>query len=106
MIAAGKMKARVTISARDAGLDGAGQPVDTWTVIASRIAADVRYPSGVSEIRAGADSETLKASVRIRYRTDLDAGMRVAHRSRVLNIRAVVPNHADGYVDLICEAVS
>ena len=105
MINAGMLSERITIAARDAGKDAAGQPVNTWTTVAT-VWADVRYPSGLSEIRNGADRETLKASIRIRYRADLNAGMRVTHRGRVLDIRAVAPNHAENYVDLICEAVS
>lgn len=105
MIAAGKYDQRIVIESRSAGQDAAGQPSETWTTLA-HMWADVRYPSGLSEIRSGADRETLKASIRIRYRAAVNAGMRVIHRGRTLEISAVAPNYNAGYVDLICKAIA
>lgn len=105
MIAVGKYNQRVTIEARTAVQDAAGQPVDTWSVVAT-VWADVRYPSGLQAIRAESEVSIVKVSMRIRYRADINAGMRVTHRGTVLDIRAVTPNYSAGYCDLICEAAT
>lgn len=96
---------RVTIQARTSGQDEIGQPVETWADVAT-VWASVAYLSGLQAIKAGADVSILKASVRIRYRTGLDAGMRITHGAVVFDIKAVLPDARKQYVDLVCEVVS
>ena len=48
-----------------------------------------------------------KVSIRIRYRTDLHAGMRVVHGATVYNIKAALPDfERQVHTDLVCEGVS
>jgi SPP1 family predicted phage head-tail adaptor len=104
MLAAGTLKDRIVIERQTTGTDAIGQPIDAWSVVANPL-ANIRYPSGVSTIKSGADVSTVRASIRIRYRAGLDAGMRVTATGRVFDIKAVLPNRAEGYVDLVCECV-
>ena len=67
--------------------------------------ANVRHVSGLQAIRAGADVSVVQVSVRIRYRTDINAGMRLLHGSDVYDIRAVLPESGRQYVDLVCQKV-
>ena len=47
----------------------------------------------------------MKTSIRIRWRTDIEAGMRVVHGMAVYVIGAVLPDHAGRvFVDLVCGA--
>ena len=102
----GNLRHRVTLQQLAAGQDALGQPVQTWSAVATSIAADVRYLSGLATIRSGADASLTKASVRLRYRTGINAGMRVLHGTTVLDIRAVLPAPRKDYLDLVCEVVN
>lgn len=58
-------------------------------------------------IKADADTSSVKASVRIRRRTDVDAGMRVYLGAVVYEIKAVLPDEeARDRLDLACEVVN
>jgi len=100
----GKLKNRIRIQQRGAGQDELGQPVDTWADLAT-VWADIAHPSGLQSIRADAESSVVKASIRIRRRADVTAGMRVVYGTTVYDIQAVLPNERSrDYVDLVCEA--
>ena len=100
----GEMTHRVTLQQLSSGQDSVGQLVQTWTTVASRISADVRYPKGVQLLRNNAEVSIVQASVRIRYRPAA-AGMRVLHDSAVLDVRAVLPDERKRFIDLVCEVV-
>jgi SPP1 family predicted phage head-tail adaptor len=46
----------------------------------------------------------VRASIRIRYRTDITAAMRVTDGSTVYQVKAVLPDSGRQYLDLVCEA--
>lgn len=96
---------RVTLRTRAAGQDAIGQPVLTWTDVAT-VWANVRYNSGAESIKAGADTSVVKASIRIRYRAGVLADMRAVHGTEVFEIKAVLPAKRKGYVDLVCEVIN
>ena len=49
-------------------------------------------------------TSTLKASIRIRYRTGIDAGMRVLHGGVVYQVLAVLPDVAGReFIDVVAE---
>lgn len=102
MLSAGKFNQRINIEQRSTAQDAVGQPVETWALVAA-VWASVRHPSGLSAIKADGDVSVVKASIRIRYRTGLNAGMRVTHGSEIYDIKAVLPNRPEGFVDLVCE---
>jgi SPP1 family predicted phage head-tail adaptor len=97
---------RIAIQQRSASQDVLGQPVETWTDVAA-VWASIKHPSGLQAIKAEADVSLVKASIRIRWRTGIDAGMRVLHGAVVYDIRAVLPDVAGRqYVDLVCERIA
>lgn len=89
------------------GSDIVGQPVDIWdVVVAERVFADIRHPSGMETIRAGASVSTVRTSIRINRRRDVDASMRVQHGADVYEIRAVLPDEVEGqFMVLVCERI-
>lgn len=98
---------RVTIKSRDSGQDSIGQPVDTWTAVATDIAAGIATLSGLETIRAGEVSSVTKASIVIRWRTGVDSGMRVYHGSTVYEIKSVQPDYERrDRVFLVCETTN
>lgn len=103
---AGQLTRLVTIRRRSAGEDALGQPVNTWADYATAW-ADVRHQSGMESLKADARMSTVKASIRVRYRTDLTAGDRVALGSTTYEIMAVMPDEQRReFTDLACEVVA
>ena len=101
-LAAGKLNQRITLQRRATGHDAAGQPVQTWADICT-VWADVRYQGGLESLKGGEPVSVAKASIRIRYRTELDAGMRAVLGATVFDIKAVLPDAGREYLDLSCE---
>ena len=106
MIVAGQFTQRITLQQRSTTQDALGQPLEQWTDVAT-VWADIRHPSGLETVKGGADVSLVKASMRIRYRSGLDARMRVVHGADVYAIAAVLPDAARReYVDLICSRMA
>jgi len=106
MMQAGRLNRRCTLQAQT-GVDELGQPLpDGWVDVAT-VWADIRMKSGLEAIKAGAVVSTVQASIRIRYRAGVNAGMRVVHNLTNYNITAVMPDVGGReYVDLVCEVVA
>lgn len=101
------LRQRVTIKQRDSGQDSVGQPVDTWSAVATDIAAGIAMMSGIETIKAGEVASVSKASIVIRWRDGIAPGMRVYYGSAVYEIRSVQPDFAArDRVYLICETVN
>ncbi len=101
---AGKLDRLVTIKSRDTGQDAMGQPLTTWSLVAT-VWANIKYLSGLSAIKAEADVSLTKTSIRIRYRTGINHGMRIESSGEVFDIQAVLPVGRNDYLDLVCERV-
>lgn len=106
MIRAADLSTRVVLQRRSAGEDALGQPVTTWATH-DTVWADVRHGTGMEAIKADARMSVVRASIRIRYRTDLTAGDRVLIGSTVYEITAVIPDlQRRVFTDLVCEVVA
>lgn len=105
-MAAGRLNCRITLRQRVTGQDAIGQPVQTWADVAP-VWADIRHPGGLETVKADADVSVVKASIRIRHRTGIDAGMQVVHGADIYDIKAVLPDSASKrHLDLVCELVA
>lgn len=86
---AGKLRDRVTLQARQSGADAWGQPIEDWADVAT-LWAHVRFLSGVEAVKAGAETASATASVRIR-----PCAVTTAHRLMIAgksyDITAVLP---------------
>ena len=103
---AGRLNTRCVIQTPSTATDELGQPIPGWTDVAL-VWGDIRMKSGVEAIKAGAPVSTVQASIRIRYRAGINAGMRVVHNLQVYEILAVQPDVGGReYVDLVCQVVS
>lgn len=97
---------RVVIQQLAAGQDSIGQPVQTWSALAT-VYANIRHLSGVESIKGGAETSRARVSVRIGYRQDVTAAMRVLHGSTAYRIEAVLPDEAGHrHTDLVCETIA
>ena len=103
---AGRLNRRCVLQSPSTATDELGQPIPGWTDVAT-VWADIRLKSGLESIKAGAPVSTVQASIRIRYRAGINAGMRVVHNLQVYEILAVQPDVGGReYVDLVCEVVA
>lgn len=104
MISAAQLDKRIRLEQRIAGQDALGQPMESWALVTT-LWASIRHASGLQTIKAGVDASIVRASIRIRYRADVDANQRVVHGGVIYGIQAVLPNQREGYIDLVCEVV-
>lgn len=105
---AGTLKDRITIQRHTQAQDEWGSLIpgsEAWQEVA-KIWSDVKHPSGLGAIKADADVSIVRASIRIRRRTDVDSGMRVLFGGAVYDIKAVLPGPSRDYVDLVCVKVT
>lgn len=106
-IIAGSFPHQIHIQQKTGGRDEWNAPLpEEWeNITAKPIWANVKYLSGSESIKAGADTSIVRASIRIRWRTGIDAGMRVLHVGQVYDIEAVLPGVGRQHVDLVCRVL-
>lgn len=98
---AGTLDQRITLQQRAGAVDEIGQPLgESWSDVAY-LWANVRHLSGLESIKSGATVSQVNASMRIRFRAGIDAGMRILHGAAVYQVEAVLP-HGREWVDLSC----
>lgn len=103
---AGRLNRRCVLQAPGTAQDELGQPIPGWTDVAT-VWADIRMKSGLESIKAGAPVSVAPASIRIRYRAGVNAGMRVVHNLVAYEIKAVMPDVSGRvFLDLACEVVN
>jgi SPP1 family predicted phage head-tail adaptor len=104
---AGTLRDRIHIQRKTGGTDEWGAPLpEGWENISpGRIAANVLHKSGLGTIKADAEVSIVRASIRLRRRTGLDAGMRVLLDSSIYSIEAVLPGPTREYMDLVCKLI-
>jgi len=103
-MSAGQLRHRVDLQQKVSGVDEIGQPVTTWESVAF-LWGDVRYLTGVSAIKAGADTSASKVSIRLRHGT-FNAGQRIVYGDEVFDVQAVLPDGKRQYVDIVCECIN
>ncbi len=100
------MNRRCQLQSPSQSVDELGQPIPGWTDVAT-VWADIRMKSGLESIKAGASVSVVQASIRVRYRAGINAGMRIVHNLTAYNITAVMPDVGGReYVDLVAEVVA
>ena len=91
---------RGSVRAADAR-DEYGQEVERWLPVAVNVRADIRFPTGMGTITAertegGRELSTVHCSVRLRWRKDITADMRVkidvAGTPTYFDIKQVIPD--------------
>jgi SPP1 family predicted phage head-tail adaptor len=101
---AGKLRNPIVLQTRDSGTDAAGQPVQTWTTLAT-VWAHVLGSTGMGAIKAAVGGVEVNGySFRIRYRTDVDAAKRVVFNGQNFDVKQVRHDFAGKeWTDLVCE---
>ena len=103
---AGMLNSRISIQQLSTGTDAIGQPVTTWADFAS-VWANIRYLNGIETVKADAQTSVVKASIRIRRRTDITPAMRVVFGTTTFQINAVLPDEQGRqHIDLSVEVIT
>jgi SPP1 family predicted phage head-tail adaptor len=104
MLRSGSLNRRVILQQQSVTQDAAGQPVNTWVDVAT-VWASVLLLSGLETIKADRPASIVKASIRIRHRAGVNAGMRVLVGTAVYEVMAVLPDESKHiHIDLACES--
>lgn len=102
---AGDLRSRIVITRPTTG-NGWTSPTDGPGAEVARVWGNIRHPSGSQAIKADAVTSTVRASIRIRYRGDITAGMRATHGATVYAIQAVLHDEVRReFSDLVCEVI-
>lgn len=104
---AGDLSSKITIQKKGDAKDSWGTPVPgapNWLDVCKPW-ADIRNLSGLGTIKADAQTSVVKTSIRVRFRTDVKAGMRALHGATVYDIKAVMPDSGRVFTDLVCEVI-
>ena len=99
-----RLNHRVDLQQQVATFDAIGQPSTTWESVAF-LWSDVRFSTGLSAIKSGADTSIGKASIRVRHGA-FNAGQRIVYGTQVFDIQAVLPDGKKKYIDLVCEVIN
>jgi SPP1 family predicted phage head-tail adaptor len=103
---AGRLNTRCVIQRRTGGTNDWGEPLPEGWETHATVWANVKHLSGSEAIKADAEVSTVRASIHIRHRSDITAGMRVLIGLAVYDIEAVLSDTARReFVDLACKAV-
>lgn len=81
--------------------DSYGAVVQDWAVVA-RPWANVRFVSGLETVKADRESQRTAASIRIRFRSEIDSSFRVRYKGRDFEITGVLPTDDRRFLDLAC----
>ncbi len=101
----GELDRRILIKTSTEAPDGAGQPVKTWTTLATVWAkrSDVK---GQERFAAQQRLATRTTTYRIRWRSGLDETLRVVDVGVTYEVTGVAGNYRQGWAELSCEALN
>ena len=98
----GQLRDRLTIQVHSTADDAAGEPVLTWTDVAT-VYAHVADMTGREYIAAQAVTNAVNTTIIIRYRAGITAAMRVLCRGVTYNVQAVIePENKRREMHLMC----
>lgn len=99
------MNHRITLLRRQAGSDAVGQPVTDWVPV-RKVWGHVLFQTGAEVLRAGAETSIVKASIRIRAASDIEASWRASYKQWTFEIKGdPLPDKDPQFMFLVCESV-
>lgn len=107
-LSAGTLNRRVRIERKKGGFDSSGQPLDDWDLYVEAWAS-VRGATGMASIRQSTPQDGVAASMnsysfRVRFREDLDSGMRVVYAGKPFDIKQIrLDFEGREWTDIVCE---
>lgn len=101
---AGLLRNFVQLQSRLETVDDIGQPSTSW-ITTSSVYADIRYLSGMSALKAGADVAIGRVSIRMRHRA-INAGQRIVYGNEVFEIDQILPDGKRAFLDCVCRVLN
>ena len=102
LLPAANLNRRVRLQNAVAAQDSLGESIRSWVDVAV-VWADIRYLNGKEYLATQVEISKASVSMRIRWRDDVNAGMRVLHGADIYNIEAVLPDlQGRVHLDLVC----
>lgn len=98
------LRDRILIEREVSGPGPTGAPVKTWQPLC-RPWAEVKGVSGRAFLAASAEQSEVTFEIRMRYRADITAGLRVTHHGTTLEIVAPLPDERRQWLRLMCKTV-
>lgn len=96
---------RVAVLHKVPGKGPTGAPIDTWQPLC-RPWAEVKGVSGRAFLAASAEQADVTYEIKVRYRADIQARMRVTHNGLTLEIVAPLPDDRRQWLRLMCKTVA
>ncbi len=101
----GMLRHRVMLQRLRQGQDAYGGPVEQWEDVAT-VWASLEAMSGREFFASQQAQSEITQRIRIRYRPDVTADMRVVHGGTVFNVVAPLPDNRGRELVLMCREVS
>jgi SPP1 family predicted phage head-tail adaptor len=97
----GKLSRRVTIQQQSTTQDAYGQPVQTWTDVAT-VWAEIKDLSGREFLAAAAGQSATTSKIRVRFMDGILSSMRIVDGADIYNIKVVLREGKTSLL-LMCE---
>jgi len=95
-IKAGVLRHRIDIEQLTITQDSSGDAVRSWSALHSSVPASIEPLSARDFIAASAVQSQIVARITIRYRSGLNASMRLNHNGTIYNISGILPDKDSG----------
>lgn len=102
----GSFNRRILVERQQISEDPLGGEIVQWVPLVGdgMLWANVRFLSGTETVKSDTQVGTARASIRLRFREDIDPTCRVTHRGTVFEIKSVLPDlQGREFVDLAVE---
>jgi SPP1 family predicted phage head-tail adaptor len=99
------LRDRVVIQRKVMAPGSTGAPVESWQRLCEPWAS-VKGVSGRTFLAASAEQAEVTFEVKVRFRADIEAGMRVTHNGQTLEIVAPLPDEHRQWLRLMCKTVN
>lgn len=78
---------------------------ESWVEI-TKVWAEITIPTGRVAVAADQLTAEITAEIRVRYRADIVAGMRIVHGPKVYLVEASLPDNDQTMLRLLCSSVT
>ncbi len=92
---------RITLQQRSTAQDAYGQQGASWSNVA-QLWAGIEHVDGTEAVASGTLTPMTTAKITIRWRADVTPTMRVLYRGQAWDIEAVLPQHNNRELLLLC----
>ena len=101
---AGARRHHCALQSRVEVVDDIGQPSTSWLTV-RMVYGNIKYLTGLSTIKSGADTSITKVSIRVLHGA-FNAGQRLVYGDEIFSILNVIPDGRRKEIDLVCQVLN